>query len=343
MKKALLLGFIVPLLAAGQISQDVDKEKKSYVFAQIFADFGYSFKDSFKPQAAFNFNQGIIGYYHQLSKNISGKIMYDVTRTTHIYEITDSAGIQMNINYFEGSKFTGYLKMAEIKWDVTDWFTFRVGQLLSTQYLTFQDRFWGYRYIDVTFQEKFRMGMPADFGVQFDFRYKDIILNQVSVVNGEGPFRYQDINGKFLYSNNLQVYPMEGLKLKFYIDFAPPPDTGQSQYLRSVVAFFAGYQTQQFRVGGELVWVNNAGWSKELDHNGFSIFGSYFINEKFEILARYDHLYFDQTGLLSSQYLDYYIIGAQYQPIENFTTSLNFRYYSKESLPFIYASFGLKF
>jgi hypothetical protein len=41
--------------------------------------------------------------------------------------------------------------------------------------------------------------------------------------------------------------------------------------------------------------------------------------------------------------LDYYIVGFQYEPVTAFTTSLNFRYYSIDALPFIYASFGLKF
>ena len=42
-------------------------------------------------------------------------------------------------------------------------------------------------------------------------------------------------------------------------------------------------------------------------------------------------------------HLDYYILGFQYEPIQMFSTSLNFRYYSIDQLPFVYASFGLRF
>lgn len=187
MRLSLLMGLLCFCLMANSqnSAQDIIKNKPRYGFGQIYTGFRYGIKDTYNPQAAFVFNQGIIGYYHQISDEVSGKIIYDVTRTTHFYEITDTAGNQLSYSYFEGSKYTAYLKMAEIKWDFHQLFSLRVGQLLSTQYLTFQDRFWGFRYIDVTQQEKFRLGMPADFGAQLDFSYKGKFLNQISVVNGE--------------------------------------------------------------------------------------------------------------------------------------------------------------
>lgn len=322
-------------------SQLIEKPKKNYVFGQIFADFQYSFKDSYKPQAAFNFNQGIIGYAHQLSENLKGTIMYDVTRTTHIFEITDTVGNILNYKYFEGSKYTAFLKMAEIKWNINDYLTFRVGQLLSTQYLTFIDRFWGYRYIDVTFQEKNRMGMPADFGAQLDFKYKDKFVNQFSIVNGEGPFRHQDLNSKFIFANNIQVYPTENITVKLYIDYGASPDTGADRAAKSVVSGFFGYKSKSYRIGAEYTYVNNYGYFDGTDYFGYSVFGSVVINEKFQALARYDHLELNRP--IEDPFSDYYIIGFQYEPVSKFTTSLNFRYYSIESLPFIYASFGLQF
>lgn len=333
------------MLALGVQSQNtslkVIKEDTNYAFGQIFTDFRYSFKDDFQPQAAFNFNQGIIGYVHNLPGNLRGFIMLDFTRTTHIFEITDSVGNKMDYSYFEGSKYTAFLKMAEIRWQVNDFFTFRIGQLLNTQYLTFQDRFWGYRYIDVTYQERYRMGMPADFGVQFDFKYKNKILNQFSIVNGDGPFRYQDVNGKFLYSNNIQYYPTEKITLKFYIDYAPSPDTGMDKAGKSAMSGFVGYKTDKWRIGGEYSYITNYAYVDGADYYGYSIYGSMVINPKFQVLARYDHL--DMKLPAENQYLDYYILGFQWEPVRMFTTSLNFRYYSIDQLPFIYANFGLKF
>lgn len=337
----ILLVLAVIIGRAQNTSLKVIKEDTSYVFGQIFTDFRYSIKDSYKPQAAFEFNQGILGYVHNHSSRLRGLILFDVTRTTHFYEITDSAGNPMQYQYFEGSKYTAFLKMAEIRWDINEFFRFRVGQLLNTQYLTFQDRFWGYRYIDFTFQEKYRLGMPADFGAQLDFRYKKKFLNQFSVVNGDGPFRHQDAEGKFLYSNNLELYPTEKITLKLYVDYAPSPDTGEKKGAKSVISGFVGYKTETWRIGGEYAYVTNYLYSKGTDYSGYSLYGSVVLSEKFQLLARYDHL--DMKIPEAGQELDYYLLGFQWEPLQMLTASLNFRYYSVDHLPFIYANFGLKF
>jgi hypothetical protein len=340
---------ICPVLVFPQSAQDVTKEKESYPFGQIYTGFRYAFKDTYKPQAAFEFNQGIIGYFHQLSPKVSGKIMFDVNRTTNITSITDSTGQSMKVTYFEGSKYTAYLKMAEIKWDISDYLSMRVGQLLNTQYLTFIDPFWGYRYIDVTFQERNprlgepypRLGQPADFGIQFDVKIKEKFLNQFSVVNGEGPFRQQDMNGKFIFSNNVQFVPVKNLTLKLYGDYGPAIDTGAAFGDRWVVSCFAGYKTSKFRIGGEYDFVNNYSWAEGKDYSGFSIFGGWNFVGNFDVLARWDYL--EIHTIVEVDVMNYYIIGFQYEPVKLFTTSVNFRYLSFEEIPFIYASFGLKF
>lgn len=338
----ILVFVFLPVVSVPQnTSQDVTKEQSSYAFGQIYSGFYYCTKDNFKPRTAFVFNQGIIGYSHEFYGKVIGKIMFDVTRTTNFYSITDSIGNQMQYDYFEGSKYTAYLKMAEIKWDINKMFSLRVGQLLNTQYLTFQDKFWGYRYIDVTYQEKFRLGMPADFGIQFDYNLNGKLLNQFSIVNGEGPFRYQDNNSKFIFSNNIQFYPTDKFTLKLYTDYGPTPDTGSNKNDKYVISGFAGYKSEKFRIGGEYTYVFNYYFEKNSDFNGLSVYGSLVFNKYFQALVRYDHLTLDGIDELSN--LNYYIVGFQYEPVQPFTTSVNLRYYSVGALPFVYVNFGLKF
>ena len=267
--------------------------------------------------------------------------MLDVTRTTNFTSITDSMGRPVNYDYFEGSKYTAYLKMAEIKWDLTDYFTFRFGQLLNTQYLTFQDQFWGFRYVEVTMQEKFRLGMPADFGAQVDLKLKDKLLYQFSVVNGEGPFRHQDEDGKFLFAQNIQYYPVPGLTVKLYADFAPAPDTVGLSGDKSVISIFAGYQKPNYRFGGEYSQINHYQYAYDENLEAWSVFCSVLLINKLTLLLRYDHLNISHAGVFEK--IDYYIGGLQYEPVEKFATSINFRYFSPDDLPMILASFGLKF
>jgi len=340
MKKLLLIILFTPALLFSQSSQVVEKPETQYVFAQIFTGFHYGFNNNVEPRAAFDFSQGILGYYHEISEKVTGMIMLDVTRTTHIYDVTDSLGNPITVNYFEGSKYTAYLKLAMIKWDINERFTLRVGQLLNTQYLTFIDPFWGYRYIDVTYQEKYRLGNPADFGAQFDIRTGKF-LHQVSIVNGEGPFRYQDLNSGFIYSYNVQYNINEQITLKLYVDAGTKPENSADMDTRYVGSFFAGYRASKFKVGAEYTYVKNYAWEKDRDHRGLSVFASYNFARKFDIIGRYDRLVIDLP--LQTNYENYILGGVQYEPFEQFTTSINFRYFTSITWPAVYASFGLKF
>ncbi len=304
---------------------------RGIVFAQVFADFKYNLKETNEPRAAFRFNQGILGYKHDLNEKVSGKIMLDVTRTTHFTHLPDSLGVE----YFEGSKYTAYLKMAEIKWQMSPRLTLRFGQLLTTQYLTVQDVFWGFRYVDVTVQEKFRMGVPADFGAQLDVKAHQNVLVQLSVTNGEGPFRYQDQQGKMLYAANVQATPVEGLILKLYVDFAPAPSDVLSD--KSVINFFSGYRQKQFMLGAEYAHISNADYSTE-NVDAFSVFGSVGVAPQIKLLARWDRYY--SAAKIT---VDYLLGGIQYEPVQHFTIAINGRYYSAEEQTMLLASFGLKF
>ena len=333
---------LLPFVANAQNStQVVSKDNASYIFGQIFSDFYIGLNDNYKPQSAFVFKQGIIGYKHTFKNKVSGLIMLDVTRTTHFKSMGDTSNNIIPIDYFEGSKYTAYLKMAEIKWDINQHFALRFGQLLNTQYLTFQDKFWGFRYVDVTFQEKYRFGMPADFGVQADYKLDEKLLLQVSVVNGEGPFRYQDMLSRFLYSGNVQYSPVKHFTLKLYMGLESAPDTSVYVKSRKIASFFTGYKNNVFGIGGEANYVKDYTYVAGIDKYGFSVYGFVTVFPKFVVLGRYDYLHQE----LSTKDIinNYYIVGAQYEPVRFLLTSLNFRYYSKNDFPAVYLNVGFKF
>lgn len=337
----LILFFTHPFFLFSQSSTQIPDKEKAVVFAQIFSGFYYALDGNVVPRAAFQFNQGILGYKNQFSDKLGAKIMFDVTRTTHIYNLYDNNGNPVDIDYFEGSKYTAYLKLAEISWKVADFLDLKFGQLLNTQYLTFQDKFWGYRYIDVTFNERYRLGMPADFGIQADLKIADKLLIQTSVVNGEGPFRYQDKFGKFLYANNIQYIPLENLTLKVYGDLSPAmADTG-GYATKSVLAFFAGYKITKFRLGAEYTHVNNYTYLKNNKASGASVFGSIRVIDNWEFLLRYDQLVIDTQ--VDKENISYWIGGIHYQPDPQLSVSLNLRGESWENAPYIYFNVGAKF
>lgn len=327
--------------AQDSLAKSQTVEVKQKVWATIIASYYTTVKGEYKPKSAFEMPTALFGYSATFSDKLKATLIYDVTRTTNAIKVTDENGNPMNVSYNEGSKYTAFLKMAEIKYSPTSFIDLRIGQLLNTQYLTTQDKFWGYRYIYFTYQEVHRYGNPADFGAQVDIKYGDKFLNQVSVTNGDGPFKSQDENGKFLYSNNIEVYPVKGLILKLYTDYSPKSDTAVLAKDKYAFSAFAGYKTDKFRFAVEYNKVINYGYRENTDYYGFSTFGSFTINPKISVLLRYD--YINRSATLNLKKAHLIIAGLQYQPIKNLLCSVNVRNLNPNDRLMVYGSFGITF
>lgn len=309
---------------------------KGKLFSNIYPGMRLNLSTS-DNKAGFVLTTALIGYKRTLAKNVTGTIIYDVTRTTNNIQVTDSNGVAMNVNYFEGSRYTAFLKMAEIKWKFHKMFTLSAGQLLNTQYLTLQDKFWGHRYVEVTFQELYRFGNPADFGMRLKYEPNKKLAIYAGAFNGEGPFRHQDEHANFLVSGNIEYRPIKELILKVY--YANHiQNTTDTLNNKEIISAFAGYKNKVFMIGAEYNYVKNADFYSQV-WSGFSGFMAYNITDKYEVFYRYD--YVDKSKYL--EYSSYHIVGVQYKPIENFFTSVNYRFHSVSEYSLIYLNFGLKF
>ncbi len=327
---------ISSLLKAENKKDSLSVLEKTKTFGSIYTDFYYGLNNNSTPRSAFELSTALIGFKTDFSRKVSTTLIYDVTRTTNAFEVTDSSGMPLNVTYFEGSKYTAFLKMAEIKWNINKYIDFSVGQLLNSQYLTLQDKFWKHRYVMVTFQEAYRFGMPADFGARFHFSFFNKKLNYyIAAFNGEGPFKYQDDNGKFLFSNNIEYYPAKNIIIKFYYATEQPQTSGDK--LKNVYSGFVAYKAKRFRVGAEYNYIENYGFSG-IDYSGYSIYGMYDIYDNIEAFGRYDYIT-RATNITNSAL---YLLGLQYKPVKNLSIGLNFRQ-TTDNMPRIYASFGVRF
>ncbi|MFH2141248.1 MAG: outer membrane beta-barrel protein [Bacteroidota bacterium] len=318
-------------------ADSLKKHSPGLLFGNIYTGFYYGINENMIPKSAFDFTTGILGYCRSISDNVKGTIIYDVTRTTN-FNYADTSGIS---NYFEGSKYTAYLKMAQIDWRINKRIEFNVGQLLNEQYLTVQDKFWGYRYIAFTQQEINRMGMPADFGVRVKAYFlKEKLQFSLTACNGEGPFRYQDSKSKFLVSGNLEYRPNDKWILKVYGDFQKPQD--HTLIERFVFSGFLGYKVDKLKIGAEFNEVINEKYIEYSHDIGISFYAAYSLSEKIDVLGRYD--YIDKESELPIGYYGQFIVGGiQYQPVKNFVTSLNIKHNEFYNYYLICANFGIKF
>lgn len=302
-------------LIVAQTNTDTSKKYPAIIWGDIHAGFYHDFNNRISPQTAFQFTTGLIGYKKSLSDKVKATIIYDVTRTTN-FIFPDTIGIQ---NYFEGSKYTAFLKMAQIDWRAKPWLELSIGQLLNEQYLTLQDKHWGFRYIATTFQELYRYGNPADFGFRAKFFPESKMQMSVNIFNGEGPFRYQDSESRFLFAINAEYRPWKEWIFKAYADFQQKPSSGENN--RIVLSGFAGYKNEKTMFGFEYNTILNNAYLSGVNYSGASFYASRALNTKLSLLSRADYL-ISSSGIENGLYV---ILGAEYRPVKSFGVALNLK------------------
>lgn len=335
---AMILLYCGSQIASAQQPSDNEsntQEFSSSWFANIFTAFWYSPGNKAVPSGGFELSTALLGYKAEWGDKARATLIYDVYRTTGDITVTDKTGDTLIVSWFRGSDYTGFLKMAQIDFLVSPWLEISAGQLLNQQYLTYQDRFWGFRYISTTFQELYRFGSPADFGARLTIRPHSSLAASLNIVNGNGPFRKQSDDGRLQYAGNIEWNPADGLILKLYADQMAA--TGKPT--RNAISFFTGYKTEEWRLGFEANMVNNHLNDELHDLRGISTYGAIMVAPGWHFLARHDYI-IKSVSLSKAHYI---ITGLEYEPYKGLFASLNYRHLSKGSISWLYASLGAKF
>ncbi|MBN2669432.1 MAG: hypothetical protein JXR60_09395 [Bacteroidales bacterium] len=341
MQAKLTLFFIIGLISVQLFAQEqqqntAEEQAKHKVFANIYTGGYYNFGTT-KPNAGFELSTGLLGYQYTKSDRVKLTLIYDVTRTTNAIQVTDSNGAAMTVRYFEGSKYTAFLKMGEIKWYFKPTWSIAAGQLLSEQYLTIQDKFWNHRYVMVTMQELFKIAYPADFGMRLAYDKKDKVYASFTAWNGDGPFKHQDELSVIDYILNFEYYGLNHFIFKGLVSLTPS-NSDTPEKLKSSYSFFTAYKTDKQRFGIEYVKVLNPLFD-EGEYEGVSAFGSQMLSKKLELFLRYD--YVDHSPI--AQYANVGVVGLQYQADDNVWISVNYRNWWTSEIQQLYFNFGAKF
>ncbi|NCC99074.1 MAG: hypothetical protein EOL95_05130 [Bacteroidia bacterium] len=333
-------GYDLELMPVNVLHQQGSDEKQVKPFEpqgkliiQVFGNFDYNATQDAQKQYGFWFGRAHFGYEYQFSKHFSGKIIIDAGRPTSVgqIEVRDTTGLNLNTSNAskEGSYYTMTLKFASLEWNPNEHIKIQAGGVLQNHYMT-QERFWGYRYVAPTFQDKY-YGIPSsDLGIIGYFKINDQLGVDVALTNGEG-FRFdQDAYGDVKIATGVDYCPIRGLQTRFYYDYTQSnnPLKPANQQLFSV---FAGYKLKdKFRVGGEFNYRMNHLNVANHDLFGYSVFGTYGVNKRMELFARFDYLqantlnnnlhnwYFQNTGKA-------YISGIHYKATDGVNISLNYQ------------------
>jgi len=253
------------LFAAGSIlAQETEKSFKptGKPFIKVFSNYHSTFSDD-KNFNAFEITRAYLGYGVKLSETFSGKVTFDV----------GNPGVgKLQMSAFVKNAYFQYKSNGLIV---------KFGMIGLNQF-KLQEELWGGRYLYKSFMDEHKFGPSADLGVFASYKFCEKISADVTIANGEG-YKKIEADSIFKYSGGITINPVEKLNVRASYDYMGSDSAQQT------LAFYAGYEVGDFKVGAEYnQQINN----KMNDHNdltGLSFYGSYKI-KKMRVFARFDDL-----------------------------------------------------
>ncbi|MDD3741776.1 MAG: rhodanese-like domain-containing protein [Bacteroidales bacterium] len=313
-----------------ETNKNESKDKpKGEVIVQVFGNFDFNLSPESNQLFRFWIGRSHFGYQYSFNEQWQAKIIIDAGRPTTMDEFaifdTSYNLLYGFVNLNEGSYYTMTLKFASLEWKPVENLTIQAGSVLLNHYIT-QEKFWGYRYLAPTFQDKY-YGLPSgDLGVIAYYKMSNKFGLDLSVTNGEGFRKDQDMPGNIKIASGLDFYPIKSLQTRVYYEYYK---LSYSNHVieQQMISAFIGYKFKdKFRIGAEYNNRINQQFIQNLDLSGFSVFGTYSISKNFEFFARYDYL-INNNSINSIQYPNLFavITGVQYSPLEGIHVGLNYQ------------------
>lgn len=268
MKKILLTLSILALMCANALAQETKEEPKGKAIVRIFANAHTGFGVD-NDDRGFELDRSYLGYEYNFGKGLQVKAVLDVGQSKAVDDYHHIA----------------YIKNAQVTWK-TGGLTLNGGMISTTQFGV-QEKFWGYRYIMKSFQDEYKFGSSADLGISASYQFAPWVSADAIIVNGEG-YKKVQVNDGLQYGLGATFTPVEGLTLRLYGSINESSDNELCDAYNW--AAFVGYKHKYFSLGAEYNIYQNAGFAKDKDQYGLSVYGSARVSNMVDIYARYDNL-----------------------------------------------------
>ncbi len=295
-----LLMLIVSIVGKAQTSSEFNASGKP--FMKIHSNYHTTFSDG-ESASAFELTRMYLGYEYNFSENFSAKANIDIADP----KVGD---LQM----------TAFVKNAYINYE-TSKLSVNFGMIATTQFKV-QEKAWGYRYIEKSFQDTYKFNSSADLGISLAYELTDFLSADIIIANGEGYKRFQS-DSVFRTGFGVTLTPINKLTGRVYYDFSSKETTLSS------LATFVGYACENISFSAEYNQQMNNGFNEGRDLSGISFYTTYNASEKFKIFARYDNL---TSNTLDGETSDWnlsrdgelFLVGIEYVPAKGVKIAPNF-------------------
>ncbi len=296
-RKLVLTWFMLVCMTFIGMSQTNETVKpKGQSFGQIFSNFHTTYSDG-KSEPVFELGRLVLGYKYEFSEKFSALVCIDVGNPK-------SGDLE----------FTAYARNAYVRY--TEGALKVDFGVITGNSFNLQENFWGYRYVQKSYQDLFKYSASRDLGIKASYKLADWISADAIIVNGEGYKKVQK-DSVLRYGVGITIYPVKNLIARAYYDIISRDETQQT------LALFTGYSFENASLGFEYNQMNNTSFVEGDDQSGISTYGTVEAGDHFKIFARYDHRMSDNDWNLSKDG-DLYTIGFEYKPVKGIKFSPNY-------------------
>jgi hypothetical protein len=297
-----------PLLQAQDGSGPARLFPSGQPILKIFANY-HSGISGASEHSAFELERAYIGYQLDFEKSFRMKIVLDV-------------GSPDDVSEFSKIRRYAYFKNASLSYQHS-FLTLGFG-LIDMRHFKLQEEFWGHRYIEKSFADRFRFGPSADLGLEAVFNIRSKVKIDFTVSNGEGYTNLQRDN-TLKAGLGIEAEVFKGFFMRAYSDLM------MKEVAESAGVVFAGYRFKDRAVAGaEYNWKLNEGYRDGYNRRGYSVYASCKIPFDLELFGRYD---FVRSGIPEGDDRPWdlardgssIIGGIQYKPISRISLALSYR------------------
>ena len=300
--KVILAGVLACMGIAAQAQDTKVEEPKGKAIVQVFGNFHSGFGAE-NDDRGFELERSYLGYEYKLGNGLSVKGVMDIGKSNDVSDYQRIA----------------YIKNAMVSWKKGN-FTLN-GGLISTTQFNFQEKFWGYRYIMKSFQDMYKFGNSADLGISASYKFADWLSADAIIVNGEGYKKIQKNDG-LNYGFGVTLTPVDGFQVRLYGGLNESGQEDKDDVVN--MAAFAGYKCDEFTVGAEYNYMQNASNKDGADQYGYPAFASVRVSKNTEMFARFDEVYSKNDWNIAKDE-QVAILGAQFKLGKYVKIAPNFR------------------
>ncbi|MDZ7756807.1 hypothetical protein [Rhodohalobacter sp.] len=337
----LVIAFGFATVEAQDSSEDDPKlEVWGYVFGDMFwkADgdedlWGRGeFMSTEKNAIGGNLRRIYVGFDHDISSNLTTRVLFETNSGT-----IDPSG-----------KFSPIVKLGYIRWDVPVDFLHNnvvsVG-LIPTPIFSFPEKSFGYRSVEKEALDARGIGRSADQGISYSATFDEDSNFGFTALLGNGTGNRPTETKRLEYTGSVFAKFLDSrLTVETMYNYKSLGNDRENSILRG----FVGFETDQFRFGGEVARIlNSVGTAQgfnDVEPILYSVFYAFKIpsfSDDVEFFGRYDRynpdtdyetgkVYPNDPQFFSNQSLA--ILGLKYQPIDrvNIMPNLYFNIYDEK-------------